>query len=175
MIDGGQRSGPVGADPTSENPSEWPTGRLLFTVVRRMEHEWNAHLGSWELNHASLPVLLHLLAGPRPQRDLARLSNVTEQTMSRVVARLERSGYVTRTTDARDRRRHAVAVTDAGRRVALEAARIQPAEELASRGLTSEQVAALREILVAMVMADRSADGAPEEPHAAVGSHADVD
>ena len=162
MMDAKGRSGPIGADPVSEDPRDWPTGRLLFSVVRRMEHEWNTHLGSWQLNHASFPVLLHLLEGPRTQRELARLSNVTEQTMSRIVARLERSGYVTRKTDPEDRRRHVVAVTDPGRRVVLEAARVQPAEELASRGLTPDQVAVFRELLVAMVMADRSSDGTPE-------------
>lgn len=156
MDDQAWRSVPARADPTSEDPREWPTGRLLFTVVRRMEHEWNAHLGTWDLNHAGFPVLLHLLAGPRTQRELARLSGVTEQTMSRVVGRLERSGYVTRTADARDRRRHAVAVTAAGKGAALEAAQMQPAEELASRGLTPEQVATFRELLVAMVSADRA-------------------
>lgn len=149
-------AGPAEPDPTSDDPHEWPTGRLLFTVVRRMEHEWNAHLGSWELNHASHPVLLHLLAAPRTQRELSQLSGVTEQTMSRVVARLERSGYVTRTVDPWDRRRRAVAATEAGRRVALEAAQIQPAEDLATRGLTPDQVATFREILIAMVAAERA-------------------
>ena len=101
-------------DPTSTEPADWPTGRLLFTVVRRIEHEWNEHLARWELNHAGFPVLLHLAGGSRTQRELARVSSVTEQTMSKVVARLERSGYVTRTTDPHDRRRRMVTVTDAG-------------------------------------------------------------
>jgi MarR family transcriptional regulator, organic hydroperoxide resistance regulator len=151
-------SWPDGVDPTSDEPADWPTGRLLFTVVRRIEHDWNAHLAGWDLNHAGFPVLLHLFAGPRTQRELAALNGVTEQTMSRVVARLERAGHVTRGDDPRDRRRRAVTVTDAGRRAAAEAGRLQPAEDLTGRGLDADQVAALREILVTLVRAQREAD-----------------
>ncbi|MDO8145240.1 MULTISPECIES: MarR family winged helix-turn-helix transcriptional regulator [Isoptericola] len=146
-------------DPTSEEPGQWPTGRLLFTVARRIEQDWNAHLATWDLNHAGHPVLLHLLAGPLTQREIASRNGVTEQTMSRIVARLERSGYVVRADDPRDRRRRAVTITDTGRRVALEAAQFQPAEDLTSRGLDEEQVATLREILVDMVRAQRAEPG----------------
>ncbi|WP_265523672.1 MarR family winged helix-turn-helix transcriptional regulator [Oerskovia flava] len=139
--------------PVSKEPQDWPTGRLLSAVTRRIEREWNAHLDTWELNHASMPVLMHLLAGPRTQRELARESNVTEQTMSRIVARLERSGYVVREHDATDRRRRAVSITDAGRGAAFASARPRPAEELSTRGLTPEQITTLREILITMIEA----------------------
>lgn len=140
-------------NPVSKEPKDWPTGRLLSAVTRRIEREWNHHLDGWDLNHASMPVLLHLLAGPRTQRQLAAESHITEQTMSRILARLERSGYVTREDDPTDRRRRAVAVTASGRDVALAAARLRPAENLSTRGLTDDQVATLREILITMVEA----------------------
>ncbi|MCB7135482.1 MarR family winged helix-turn-helix transcriptional regulator [Cellulosimicrobium marinum] len=139
------------ADPASRNPDEWPTGRILFAVARRIEREWNAHLAHWDLNHAGFPVLMHLLAGPRSQRALAAESGVTEQTMSRIVARLERSGYVSRTGDPDDRRRRAVAITDTGRLAGLAAARRRPAEELVTRGLDEDQVEALRGLLLSML------------------------
>jgi len=149
------RTGPYAdpdvGDPTPTEPQEWATGRLLFAVARRIEREWNAHLGKWDLNHAGFPVLMHLLGGPRSQRVLADESGVTEQTMSRIVARLERSGYVTRTDDPTDRRRRAVAITPAGREAGLAAARRRPAEELATRGLDDVQVAALREALLTLL------------------------
>ncbi|WP_277213136.1 MarR family winged helix-turn-helix transcriptional regulator [Isoptericola croceus] len=150
-------------DPTSDEPADWPTGRLLFTVVRRIEHEWNEHLAAWELNHAGFPVLLHLAGGPRTQRELAAVSGVTEQTMSKVVARLERSGYVTRSTDPADRRRRTVTVTDAGLSAAREAGRRQPAEDLTLRGLDERQARELRELLVTMVRAQRAGEPASEE------------
>lgn len=157
--DTGSDADPVFDDPASGDPTRWPTGRLLFAVARRIEREWNAHLGTWDLNHAGFPVLMHLLAGPRSQRELAAESGVTEQTMSRIVARLERSGYVTRAGDPTDRRRRTVAITDAGRGAGLAAARRRPAEDLATRGLDDEQVAALRDVLLAML------ESWPRSPH----------
>nr|WP_051876820.1 winged helix DNA-binding protein [Cellulosimicrobium sp. MM] len=71
--------------------------------------------------------------------------------MSRIVARLERAGYVTRTGDPADRRRRAVAITDAGRAAGLAAARRRPAEDLATRGLDDDQIAALRAALLTLL------------------------
>lgn len=145
----------------SPDSGTWPVGRLLSTVSRRIEREWNAHLASWDLNHASLPVLIHLLAQPRTQREIAALNNVTEQTMSRILARLERSGYVVRTPHETDRRKFVVAVTDAGRAVAMLAVDRRPAEAMTTRGLTTEQVEQLRELLTIMLRASMDAEGLP--------------
>lgn len=142
---------------------QWPTGRMLSALARRIEQEWNAHLAHWDLSHASIPVLYHLLGGPQSQRVLARASGVTEQTMSRVVARLERSGYVERHPHAEDGRRHDVVMTDAGRRVLAEAGDPRVAEEMSIRGLDPDQVAQLRSLLAAMLAAHPGgpADSAP--------------
>ena len=133
---------------------QWPTGRLVSAVARRIERDWNAHLAHWELNHASLPVLYLLQGGPRSQRELATASGVTEQTMSRIIARLERTGYIARRPHEQDRRRHEVVVTDVGRRTLAEAGDPRVAEQMSIRGLSPEQVAQLREIL-AVMMAQR--------------------
>lgn len=140
----------------AEDPSSWPTGRLLSHVARGLEREWNAHLDAWDLNHASLPVLLALLAGDHSQRELAAASGVTEQTMSRILDRLERLGYVSRAADSRDARRRAVHLTGAGRAAALAAARPEVGERIAHDGLTPDQVAQLREILLAMVTSEQT-------------------
>ncbi len=145
----------VWSDATSRDPARWPVGRLLSAASRRVEREWNAHLDAWQLNHASLPVLVMLMRGPRTQAELAAACEVTEQTMSRVLARMERTGYVIRTPHATDRRKHEIAVTDAGRAVAAEAADPAAAEELVTRGLTPEQVDQLRTLL-AIVARSRS-------------------
>jgi DNA-binding MarR family transcriptional regulator len=132
---------------------EWPTGRMLSAVARRIEREWNAHLAAWDLNHASLPVLALLFRGPLSQRELARASGVTEQTMSRIVVRLERSGYIRRQPHETDARRHEVSLTDAGRGALMAAGDPQVAEEMSVRGLAPDQVAPLRELLAAMLAA----------------------
>ena len=135
------------ARPASTDPAHWPTGRLLSAASRRVEKEWNAHLAGWDLNHASLPVLIHLLAGPRSQRELAAANDVTEQTMSRIVARLDRSGYVVRSAHPDDRRRHVVSITDSGRAVCGAAADPVASERMVGRGLTAAQVDQLRALL----------------------------
>lgn len=97
-----------------DDPSTWSTGRLLSTVARKVEHDWNAWLDSHDVTHAGLIVLQALADGPLTQRQLAAISRVEEQTMSRVLERLERTGYVTRERDPLDRRRHVVRRTTAG-------------------------------------------------------------
>lgn len=143
-----------------EARGEWPTGRLLSAVARRIEREWNAHLAGWDLNHASLPVLFLLRRGPLSQRELAQASGVTEQTTSRILARLERSGYVTRSVHAADARRHEVTLTDIGRVALAEAGDLQVAEEMSVRGLDADQVERLRELLTVMLAAHPPADDA---------------
>ena len=81
-------------------PEHWPVGRLLSAAARRIERAWDGHLATWDLNHASLAVLAHLLRAPMSQREIATANGVTEQTMSRVLARMERTGYITRTPPA---------------------------------------------------------------------------
>ena len=99
----------------------WPTGRLLSAAARLVEHEWNAHLAHWDLNHAGLPVLHVLSGGDHTQRELAASIGVEDQTMSRTLDRLERSGYVERHRDPADRRRVLVTLTGTGRTACHEA------------------------------------------------------
>lgn len=94
--------------------ADWPMGRLLSTAARLIEREWNDVLARSELTHAGLLTLHALVQGPHTQRELAGLSYVEEQTMSRVLDRLERTGYVTRERDERDRRRLIVRCTPSG-------------------------------------------------------------
>jgi DNA-binding MarR family transcriptional regulator len=96
---------------------DWSLGRLLSTAARLVEHDWNDWLATHDLTHAGLLALHALQAGPLTQRQLAAANRVEEQTMSRVVARLERAGYVTRERDHADRRRLVINRTDRGSRV----------------------------------------------------------
>lgn len=94
--------------------AEWPTGRLLSTASRLVEHAWLDTLAKHGLSHAGL-IALHLLGEePTNQTDLAERARVENQTMSRTLDRLEREGFVLRERDPRDRRRHIVTRTAAG-------------------------------------------------------------
>ncbi len=146
-----------------EDIASWPTGRLLSAAARRVEREWNAHLSAWDLNHASLPVIVLLARGDHSQRELAAATEVTEQTMSRILERMERTGYVTRVAHPEDRRRHVISLTRSGRAVLTDAADPAPAEAMTTRGLAPEQVVQLRELLALMV-------AARDEPSAAEAS-----
>ncbi len=107
-----------GAGPGSDQRMvDWPTGRLLSTAARLVEHAWAEALEKQGLTHAGL-IALHLLdAGPLSQTELAARARVENQTMSRTVERLQREGFVRRAPDPADRRRQVVTRTDAGRDV----------------------------------------------------------
>jgi DNA-binding MarR family transcriptional regulator len=92
----------------------WPTGRLLSTAARLVEHAWVEALEARGLTHAGMIALHFLDAGPLSQSELARLAKVENQTMSRTVERLERSGFVERRADPADRRRQIVTRTPEG-------------------------------------------------------------
>lgn len=104
----------VCADGASVDSRDWPTGRLLSTAARLVEHAWNERLAAHGLTHAGV-IALHVLGdGPLPQTQLAGRCRVEDQTMSRTLERLERDGYVTRDRDTQDRRRILVTRTAEG-------------------------------------------------------------
>ncbi|WP_285115342.1 MarR family transcriptional regulator [Leifsonia sp. fls2-241-R2A-40a] len=103
------------AEADEHRPENWPLGRLLGAASRAVERAWADALEQRGLTHAGL-IVLHLLElGFDSQSDLARMAHVEPQTMSRTVDRLEREGLVTREPDPGDRRRHVLAITEAGR------------------------------------------------------------
>ena len=103
------------AEAEEHRPENWPLGRLLGAASRAVERAWAEALEQRGLTHAGL-IVLHLLElGFDSQSDIARMAQVEPQTMSRTVDRLEREGLVTRAPDPLDRRRHVLAITDAGR------------------------------------------------------------
>jgi DNA-binding MarR family transcriptional regulator len=107
---------PVGAD-ANDRMGAWPTGRLLSTAARLVEHAWAEALEKQGLTHAGL-IALHLLdSGALSQTELAKRARVENQTMSRTIERLEREGFVTRAPDLADRRRQVVTRTESGQRV----------------------------------------------------------
>ncbi|MFE0150220.1 MarR family winged helix-turn-helix transcriptional regulator [Nonomuraea sp. NPDC059007] len=92
----------------------WPTGRLLSVAARLVEGRFHEFLAAHGLTHAGLIALHHLAEGPLTQRELAGLCRVTDQTMSRTIEHLRRTGYVAKQADQRDRRRVSVTITEAG-------------------------------------------------------------
>lgn len=143
-----------GAAAPSEDPRNWPTGRLVSTLARRVEHEWNIHLSAWGLTHSSLPVLASLVRSSHSQRGLAVALGVTEQTVSRLVRRLERIGYVTVHPSQTDRRRTVVELSELGRSALAEAAGSTSAEFIVTEGLEPPEVDEFRRLLVKIVLSE---------------------
>ena len=129
-------------------PGEWPTGRLLSAAARRVERAWDVYLSRWSLSHASLPVLAVLMGGQRSQRQIAAHLGVTEQSTSRMVASLERLGYVTRSRHPQDRRRHTVQITAAGQRALVELNMRDAVDSLVGHDLSDDELVDLRRLLI---------------------------
>lgn len=131
----------------------WPTGRLLSTAARLVEHAWVEALEQLGLTHAGLIVLHVLGAGPLSQTELAKSARVEVQTMSRTLERLEREGYIARQKHPEDGRRHVVTRTPGGE-IAWSAARTLEADLFPSISDNAGMRAALLEIIQA-IAADR--------------------
>ncbi|MEV4151132.1 MarR family transcriptional regulator [Amycolatopsis sp. NPDC049691] len=134
--------------------STWPTGRLLAVAARLVEHRWTAVLEGMGLTHAGLIALHTLRDGPLPQRTLAQRCQVTDQTISRTLDRLAKSGFVTRTQDPADARRHVTQLTAQGRAVHERAVRAEPAV-LGDLGADDAFRAGLLQVIARLSAADR--------------------
>lgn len=115
--------------PQHDDVSSWPTGRLLSTAARLVEGAWGERLARRGLTHAGLMALHEIhAASSLPVRELATRCQVTPQTMTRTVDRLERDGLVSRRRGQRDRRRVEVTLTSTGARCYTEAVDMSDAE-----------------------------------------------
>ncbi len=97
--------------------------------------------------------LLGLLAdhGPMGQRDLGQAMATDPSILVTFLNPLETDGLVTRNRDSADRRRHVVTLTAKGKRKLERAAEAQRrAEDMMFAGLSSEQRAQLRQLLIAL-------------------------
>ncbi|MET1088711.1 MAG: MarR family transcriptional regulator [Arthrobacter sp.] len=95
---------------------QWPTGRLLSTAARLVEHSWNEKLGAIGLTHAGVIAIEVLNAqGPMTQAQLAQYVRVQAQTMGKTLSRLEAHGHIARVRSTSDRRSHVVSLTEQGK------------------------------------------------------------
>ncbi|SFQ58837.1 DNA-binding transcriptional regulator, MarR family [Amycolatopsis arida] len=143
-------------DPT-EDPETWPTSRLLSVAARVVEARWAMLLETLGLTHAGLVALHHLGEDALAQRALARRCRVTDQTISRTVDRLVRSGFAERTADPADRRRQLVRPTPAGRAVYTRAADTERTDPVVTNAIGDD--AAFRERLLTIIRRLGESDG----------------
>ncbi|WP_370125017.1 MarR family winged helix-turn-helix transcriptional regulator [Arthrobacter sp. MW3 TE3886] len=153
----------------------WPTGRLLSTAARLVEHSWNEKLGAIGLTHAGVIAMEVLSAnGPMTQAQLAQLVRVQAQTMGKTLSRLEAHGHISRHRSTSDRRSHVVSLTDQGRQAVAAAADMERSV-LAATPIDPD---VLRQELQAVVRVLATRSSSPEakaivtaaEPGAAAGA-----
>ena len=128
--------------------------------VHRVTHRVALHveqLADPRVNQAEAHVLAYL-----SESDAATISDVhrafahKRSTLTSILDRLERRGFITRTSGARDRRTFVVGLTPAGRRAARRvSAHLEAFERRALRRVTRAQISAFQQVLSAL---DRALD-----------------
>ncbi|MGI8333081.1 MarR family winged helix-turn-helix transcriptional regulator [Actinomadura scrupuli] len=127
----------------------WHTGRLLTAAARMVEHAFDTGVAELGVTHAGVNVLAALTGGPLTQRELAARCQVQDQTMSRLIDGLERSGYAVRRRDPGDRRRVLVERTSTGGDVMKRASEVGARFGFLDDG--SAENAACRDLLIKII------------------------
>jgi DNA-binding MarR family transcriptional regulator len=99
-------------------------GRLLLRAHRALSERALGKLrqrGHTRLTPAHTTLLPHLDIDGTQATVLAARAGITKQAAGRLIADLEREGYVQRLADPRDQRANLVVFTDAGRRFLVDA------------------------------------------------------
>jgi MarR family transcriptional regulator, organic hydroperoxide resistance regulator len=128
----------------------WHLGRLLTAAARMLEHAFDVDVAELGVTHAGVRVLDVLLNGPLSQHEVAIRCQIQDQTLSRIIDRLERDGHVVRRRDARDRRRVFVERTGSGETVLKRAHEIGAVHLMAFTD-GSDDAVALRRCLIKII------------------------
>jgi MarR family transcriptional regulator, organic hydroperoxide resistance regulator len=125
----------------------WHLGRLLTAAARMLEQAFDADIAELGITHAGVRVLDVLGDGALPQHEVAIRCQVQDQTLSRIIDRLERDGHVARRRDGKDRRKVFVERTGAGETVLERAQQISAAHLDAFTDSADDTVACRRALI----------------------------
>jgi DNA-binding MarR family transcriptional regulator len=146
------------ATPPTLARSEAALAGQLRDAVGRLGRRLRMQRADTDLSLGQLAALRTLdHHGPMTPTELAAHEKVQPPSMTRIIARLEERGYLTRTPDPGDRRQVVVAASPAGRAMLGEDRRRRDAwiaQRL--RSLTPEEVAALRAAVPVLEKLSRS-------------------
>lgn len=122
---------------------------LLREVSKAHTNKVNQILEKYNM-HKGQPMLLLILSETDglPQSLLAKKMIIKPATMSAMVKRMEKAGYVVRKRDAEDERVSNVYLTDAGRAISMELAGQQDyMEEMVFKGFSAKEKESMRHYL----------------------------
>jgi len=114
---------------------------LLMQVGKAHSNKVNQILNKYHM-HKGQPMMLHLLsmADGIPQSILAKEMVITPATVSAMVKRMEKAGFVMRKRDAEDERISNVYLTEKGRTINLQLHDLQnDMEELVCNGFSEKE------------------------------------
>lgn len=142
------------------------TLRSLFAAFERANAHWRR---SMSLGVNEFLVLFHLWmedAGSLAMGEIGHLINVTSGGLTALVDRLERGGYVRRSSDPGDRRRTLLQLTERGSAARTTFMDLLDEVHRASSELPSDQQAAIEAFIERLTVAFRSVQvaGATDEP-----------
>jgi DNA-binding MarR family transcriptional regulator len=139
---------------THDRGEDLPPGRLAAALLHGSAWFDEALLarlaarGGPALSPTRSRAFLAMSSGPLRVGDLAQRLDISRQAAHKLLDGLEQDGLVERRPDARDRRAQVVTLSDRGRSVARQAARIlRDLEDELARRIGSDQVEALRRAL----------------------------
>ncbi len=134
--------------PPSDGPE--PLDLLLAQVSRLHYHRSHELLEALGLYRGQPPVLRALQKQEGlTHTELAQRLRVTPATITRMLQRMEKAGFVTRRPDPADQRLSRVYLTDAGRAVQAEIRQVlRTMEEDEFSGFTEEERAEMRRLLL---------------------------
>ncbi|HAQ60245.1 MAG TPA: MarR family transcriptional regulator [Microbacterium sp.] len=111
---------------SSPGPALADDASRLRLAVMRFSRRLRAERAVDTMSDGQIAVLGWLrVKGAHTLGELAERERVSAPSMNRIVNCLEESGYVTRTPDGKDRRKVNIALSDAGRDVITETARLR--------------------------------------------------
>lgn len=148
-------------------------GHLVSLAARGFARLSEARLKPIGFGVGHLPVLVALRDGEADtQRDLARFARVEQPPMAQMLARMERDGLISRTTDPADRRSSRIALTEAARsRLPQACAVLFDGNDDAMAGFTTDERTQLTNLLGRLISnldriaaAGSALEQSPEQP-----------
>jgi len=124
-------------------------GQLLSQVCRLTGHHLRSHMVKLGLHRGQGFALMHLWHHDGvPQHELARAMHIRPASVTNMLQRMERDGWISRERDAEDQRLVRVFTTDKAKGLQKQAGRVfRQMEEELSAIYTEEEQATLRALL----------------------------
>lgn len=140
---------------------EMTVGQLLAQVCRISGHHLRMHMERIGLHRGQGFALVHLWHHDRiPQRELSRAMHISPASVTNMLQRMERDGWITRERDESDQRIVRVSLTDKAKKLRSEARKVfHEMEAELSSIYTEEEKETLHRLL--MKLHDRFA---PDDP-----------